>query len=658
MTIDIVMISNAPGGDGTNWRAGQTYTAADDFARALIGRGDAYAADQSLGDIGLNATQVRAIQSLFGVDGARVVIPDVIKTEKLTALEMDAYLQGIIDAASAAYDPLLGRVRIAFPTAVWNITRLRWRGNVWYDFGGAIFTQDAVLGNPNAAMIDCVRTIVTGSTYYGNHRNIKITGGTFVSNGAAAGSNVVQMFEFEDFEVIDFTVQHTTGRNNWAWAVAGRRGTIINPRVLGGVEVYQDGLHIFRGDNIAVTGGYIEAGDDCCVCGADYTDVSQADDDEGITNVTFTGVAVRSERGFGCSIYYGQDTYGFAGTYRRKIRNVQMIGIVGKAGQARNGGVRIISTSAAGSPGTDNTVVSDCTIQASLDVGGASHDGAQAFGVHVTTGVRNVIDVSLAITDSTGAATRFRPFYVTSTDGTKITLRQSGDVELAPQLVPFSSSHTVKNVKITGGDLRAANVDGRYGVTLSNNVGGTMDANEVTENDIRNIRDGGYGVLAEGSTTVGVLRVDNNRYYKRAGATTSSGYNGAATTATTHLELNGNDFSGVDTGSPGNLFAANHTSFNVSGNRGFPNRQAGTATIASGATSVVVNITGAAVRFSETSDAASSQIKITPTNFPTNTVGARVSITSTTSFTITLSGDPGASGATFSWAIDTGKKPV
>ena len=51
MTINVTMIRTALGADDRQWRAGDTYAAEDDFARALIGRGDAYAADGSPQDV-------------------------------------------------------------------------------------------------------------------------------------------------------------------------------------------------------------------------------------------------------------------------------------------------------------------------------------------------------------------------------------------------------------------------------------------------------------------------------------------------------------------------------------------------------------------------------------------------------------------------------
>ena len=80
MTTSVVMIRSAPGGDGTQWRAGLTYAAADDFARALIGRGDAYAADGSLPDVSITAAQAAALDdgTILGSDGTVYALSEVI----------------------------------------------------------------------------------------------------------------------------------------------------------------------------------------------------------------------------------------------------------------------------------------------------------------------------------------------------------------------------------------------------------------------------------------------------------------------------------------------------------------------------------------------------------------------------------------------------
>lgn len=67
---DIVMLETRSGEDGNPWKKGNTYPASLAFAKDMIGRGFAYAADYSLPDVGLTAAQVAATQAL--VSDARI----------------------------------------------------------------------------------------------------------------------------------------------------------------------------------------------------------------------------------------------------------------------------------------------------------------------------------------------------------------------------------------------------------------------------------------------------------------------------------------------------------------------------------------------------------------------------------------------------------
>jgi hypothetical protein len=572
------------------------------------------------------------------------------------AVDATLHLQALIDAASSAYAGLGTRQRVRVPPGKWLVSRLRWKGNVWYDFRGAVFIQNASETN---SVFYCARSLKV-STYYGDHRNIKITGGTVLSNGNAAGTTVVQMCEFEDSECIDFTVVHAPGRNNWAWFVTGRNIAIHNPRVLAGEQVFQDALHIGRGYNIVVHGGVLESGDDAAVMGLDYTDaVLQADDDEGIENCSFIGTMVRARRGFGCSMYRGIDSAGVGGANRRTVRNCNMLGVVGSAGLLRNGAIRIVDQSAGlGVPGTVNSFVTGCTIQAKLTVGSTAHDGVNAFGIHVATGSKNVIEADLSFIDSTGASTRFRPFFISAVDALDLTLRQRNQVGLESYVQPYSSAHSVRGVNLKESDLEACLATNGSAIIFANALNGAMALNKVTATNFRNIPNSGYGVLAAGANTVGDLEVSQSKFFKAPGATTSFGYGANSGTSVTFLRLVDNDFSDVSQGSPGNLFAANHPAFYVAGNRGFLSRQAGTATVLAGTTSVIVNIAGAAVRFSTLTAPAQMQVNVVPTNFPPTAVRHSWALTSATTFTITVSADPGVGGATFAWALNAESKPV
>lgn len=77
-------------------------------------------------------------------------------------------------------------------------------------------------------------------------------------------------------------------------------------------------------------------------------------------------------------------------------------------------------------------------------------------------------------------------------------------------------------------------------------------------------------------------------------------------------------------------------------NRGYKLENNGTATVASGTTSLIV-------AHGLASQPTARDFRLTPTNFPTNPVRWRVTTVTATQFTIETDADPGASGASFAW---------
>lgn len=611
------------------------------------------------------------IAALVSADGNRTYYVDASYANNAAASDaFTTYFQSLAATASSAYSAALGRVRLKFAPGTYTLgDRHRWQPNVWYDFGDAVFQQSLTLGNPGAPMFMCARTSVAG-TYYGRHNNIKITGGTAVSNGYSGGGHIVEMTEFVDSEINGFGVQHTSGRNNWAWYLTGRRIRLTDPRVIGGLAVFQDGLHFGQGSGLTVINGIIDAGDDAFVIGQDINsaDPLYATDDEGISNIVVYGTQVNATRGYGVSVYYGQDLVAAGGTYRRTIREVTMTNITGSAGQLANGGIRVSDTSNASSPGTNNSVMSGITIQAKLTVGSAAHDGTNAQGVIVRGGTDIDIDASMTMVDNTmtidSTHTRFTPLLVQCGAGLKIRLRQKGLVERGCIISPFSAAHTLTEWKLSECDIYGPTLDSLNAIDINNQVQGVMGQGNIVGGFIRGIRNGGYGILAQaGAATAGQLNIEDVVFKKAAGAAITYGYQGATLAAIGHIRMVGNDFTDLTSGSPGNQFQANHTSFFVEQNRNFTSRQAGAATIPSGATFIVVPLIATGVRFLDTSSAQLSQITVNPINIPTAGTSFRVQIESTVSIRITnyvgaVATDPGAGGATFSWSINVSKKPL
>ena len=350
-------------------------------------------------------------------------------------------------------------------------------------------------------------------------------------------------------------------------------------------------------------------------------------------------------------MYYGIDTPAIGGTHRRKVRNCTVRGIVGKAGQIRNGGVSLLGGA------TDPTVLQNIDIEVNLQVGaGATHDGVNPYGVHVETGDHVRIDARLQITDTEGAAARFRPVLVEGGRDVAIKLTTTGPTGRACLISPGGAGDVCEEIVMQGGDFHAGGLDNISGVDILNAAGAALGPVRILDNTIRGIRDTSYGVLTGASGTVSMLDVQRNTFRKLAGETSARGYAAGGGSFVTHLNMVGNDFSDVNFASVGS-FNTSHASYFVRDNRGFKSKAGGTATITAAATTVSVTH-GLDVRLAAATSAAIPQITVVPTNAPTNAIKWSVAVSADTGFAINCDTAPGASTATFAWSVDTSQKPV
>lgn len=510
----------------------------------------------------------------------RVVYPDLSFSG--TSNNATTYLQGLIDAASAAYNSALGRIRIAFPTAVWMVDGLVWKSNVWYDWGDAIIRKRSTGASPFNRLIGTPTRAQTNGSYYGQSDNIKSTGGRFEVNGFSCPNGVFVVDEGRNCEFSGFVVVHSAGAADWAAQFSGRNIKIINPTVLNTApELYQDGLHLKYGNNINVIGGYIESGDDAIALGWDISGASQQYDDEALEDCTVVGTVVNSAYGAAVKVYYGVDIPGIGGSNRRKVRRCSVLGITGRSGQQRNGGVTIIDDT---STWATRNNIEDIQVQAAMRVGSTTHSGVNAFGFQISTGNRIDVDLTVDLTDTVGGVTRFRPFVIQNVDGLNLKFKQKGKVELPSQVVPNQTGMVATNVNISKSEIYAGSVAGVYGITL--NTAGTATIGKVTITDsiIRDITDGAYGVFTVGpAASMDSVVLNNVNFEKATGATSARGYaTNASGIVNSFVSINC-DYTKMFAFSV-SAFDANHTTYSLIGNRGVLNRTKVAATvIASGA---------------------------------------------------------------------------
>ncbi|NIR76781.1 MAG: hypothetical protein GWN53_17275 [Gammaproteobacteria bacterium] len=195
-----------------------------------------------------------------------------------------------------------------------------------------------------------------------------------------------------------------------------------------------------------------------------------------------------------------------------------------------------------------------------------------------------------------------------------------------------------------------------YGIHLANNPDNRVSGNVCYNNAISGIRTHGDGVVCKDNICFnnnqdnnanqgGILGTGGDRavisgnvcYDTQGTATQDWGIN--LQSSVTNGVVEGNVFWGND----GGLNDGSGSGTVVRRNSGYTTENNGTATVASGTTSIAVN---------HGLDATPSiqDISVTPTNDPTNDVGNFwISSVGASQFTINVGADPGSGGATFAW---------
>lgn len=516
--------------------------------------------------------------------------------------------------------------------------------NVWIDLNGATVKKfRAAFDVPSNSMCRTIDEQTAGS-WYGKYKNIRISNGVFDKNNFHCPAHAVRLTNVEDLLLENVTVVHTTGEStgSWAFCIAGRRIRIVNcsSRISTGnaadALLYQDGMHICWGRDINIVGGFFQAGDDPLVYGTDG-DGSATDkwDDEPLTAVTAVGCVVDSSRGV-VKAYRGINING--GTFRGQVVGARMLGITGRAGTLRNGGVSILDTRSSGQNAND---LRDIRIEASLDVGSALHDGSNAIGAWIRYATDCRIDLATRITDTTGAATRFRGGVIANSLRSQINLTCDALPALGGVLVDASTG-----CGVGGGLLRGG---GSHHLVLQSSPFSFMRDTACLD-----IPASSFGVFVNsGSSSVQVTR---NRFAEASGATSARAFVSQGSANCAYAEITGNDCSGM-TNPLNGTFNTSVTAYDVSNNRGITTRRGGVAAVASGSTSVTVTH-GATVRLVDGTEASLPQVSVTPVTSLGTAARYWAAASTDQAFTINTDAAPGGSGARFAWVVDTGRKPV
>lgn len=206
----------------------------------------------------------------------------------------------------------------------------------------------------NKVAVIKAKWILKNNSWYGSARNMGLRNIILDSNN----KNYIAIMDYmnaEDLNIENVTMIAGLWALNWSTRISGKRININNFKILGATRVFQDGLHVLYGEDIHVSNGYIESGDDGVATGDDQVTASVYCDDQSLKNFSVRNVTVLSTRGNGYKAYTPA-TRPFAGLGYTKTGKVYggNVHIVGKAGILRNGAVSILNHA---SP--DNRVLND-----------------------------------------------------------------------------------------------------------------------------------------------------------------------------------------------------------------------------------------------------------------------------------------------------------
>lgn len=543
-----------------------------------------------------------------------------------------AAIQAAIDAISTAGGGILW-----FPHGTYLTDGILVKSNVWLFCGTATIKKrtDGSSTNTNAL----VRTVTYG---YGNYSNIRIYGGKFDQNGKKCPAHILSLLYVDDMVLDGVTVRHDDGGSAlsgwriWGMSIGGRNVRISNCAVLNGDEVFEDGIHVYHGQRIAIENCYCECGDDAFPLGSEPTDVGFAANPDPIEYITISNCVVKSNKGFALKAYIQPSSD--PAVY---IRNVTVSNLTGTCGVNRSGGIWLNDNNA---PLVGSSAINGITLSnISLQCGSLTHDETNDVGVFMD----NVDDITI------------RDLRLTLTDASTVT-----------GTAGFEGIQAINCTKVLIDGFVLDDVQNRFALTLntcrdvtvsnSRIIGGTAtDTIDVRDTlryvfsncSITDIPDGKSGIgLIVGTTNDGAIQ--NCKFSHAAGSTTGQAI-GVIAAANAYLQVTGCDFSDA-VASINWASVSAIASYYWDGNKDrndVGTYARGTATITNGTTSV--NVTHG-MGLAPTS---ASQITITPTNNLGTATQLWVSSASGgATFTVSSDADPGAATATFAWQCFTGRK--
>ena len=409
--------------------------------------------------------------------------------------------------ARAASSGVSCRARLIFPRGVYLCDAINPAPNVELMLDAATLAKRSnALNTATTNNLIYAPETNAGGSYYGHYQNFKISGGYLSANGKTAWGSLVRMLWMENLEIdglewLDYAPPAAGSGFSGSWALnfGGRDVLVLAPRIRGGANVNDDGIHFVHGEDFRLVAPDVDSGDDMVAVGGINTASLVAEPDN-IKRVTITGIDGTSQKGHALRVHVEA---GLSFT----VDDVTVQGIAAQTGILRNAGIYIVDEDR---PAIGSELISNITIDGmELEVGSTSHDEVNAVGVRVES-ARNVrVNGNVKMTDKTGASVGFRLAYVRDAKDLTLDLRCA---QLA-KAIAIDAARTTR-MKIRG-KLEA-------GTTTTTPINLGIDcADTDVDAEILNVQNAQNGIQA---TTAGTTSLTfGGRVAHAAGATTGKG---------------------------------------------------------------------------------------------------------------------------------------
>lgn len=568
--------------------------------------------------------------------------------ERFVATQFGVPLDGTTDATAAINDALVDvsargaaqqkRLDLTFPAGIYMTDGMVAKPWVHMVMTGAHFKKlNNGSSQPTNSLLRTINVAV-GGTPYGVFTNMKFTGGMFDSNGKTCPNHIVNLMYLEDCEFDGPSVQHSAGNVTWAFCIGGRRITGRLGDVLGGTALYQDGYHIYHGQDITLRLGVCFGGDDAIAVGGDPAHYLLAEYPDPIRRVTLYAGPAHTATASTCKIYIQT---GSPDTEDWEVTDVSIYGLNGVGGGACSSGISI------------------------RDYNGPAVGSHRLRNIHVDAG-------SVKIGDTSSTTHAYCALWIESAKNVSVRV-QSLEQVLSPSApnthrlvvgtraegatIEIGDNSGVPNGGIELEDCVDTLIKGRIRGSSTQSVGLlrlTDCLSTVVQVELLDCKSGLHcihaisGIVGNADCSLRIL--PGSKFSHAAGASAGYALSLDAASALNYVSILGADLKDAYAKLSSNLTSI--TGYNLRDNQGLRTRIGGTATVGAGATSVTVT------HGLDVTCINQAQINIHPAGPAGSSTDLYVTSVTATQFNIVSTPAPGGSGRLVGWEADTGQKPA